>query len=325
MPTRDPRYPLDPAKRTACSGEDERAGSSQRCFGAAQPQMERCDPLDWDCNGKNDDPEGLNLADKGKPCSIAVGNCTAGTVAGCVLSGSVDNAALVRRVLAGAGITFNEHWVCKDAAGNPAALPVPELCNGQDDDCNAQTPDEEKDPDNDKFLACSGCTASQVSGRFALAAGLSGCGDCNATQPSVFPGAEEKCNNVDDNCASGLTDDGASQCGGSTPNCCSQIPDCVNLQTDKNQCGSCGRQCDALVADRCVGGNCVCGATGGACGPGLNCDGGQCKCLEAARCGGCCAGTSCVSVPTVAQCGLNGAACQGCTAAGVTDACPDDG
>jgi len=340
VPTRDPRYPLDSARRTACSGEDERALSSQRCFGATQPQKEECDSLDWDCNGRADDPDGQNLADKGKACSIGAGNCTAGTVAGCDLSRSVDNAEF--DALVGAGIVFNVHWVCKDAAGNPAALPVSELCNGQDDDCDGNKPGDELDADGDKYLACSGCTAPQVSGRFALAPGLSGCGDCNATQPSVFPGAEEKCNNVDDDCSNGLTDDGVSQCSGSTPNCCSQIPACVNLQTDKNQCGSCGRQCDALVADSCVGGNCVCGATGAACGAGLNCVAGQCKCLAAARCGGCCAGTSCISVPTVAQCGLNGAACQGCTAAECysptceTDgscgsdpltgtACPDDG
>ncbi|MBK8481559.1 MAG: hypothetical protein IPL40_10335 [Proteobacteria bacterium] len=313
LPSRDPRYPLD-AARTACSGEDERAVASQRCFGATQPQPERCDERDWDCNGRKDDPEGLNLADKGKACSIATGNCTAGTVAGCDWTKTVANADLVRQVVAGAGIVFNDHWLCGDAGGAAAALPVPELCNGQDDNCDGAVPADERDVDGDKYLRCSGCTAAQVSGRFALAAGLVGCGDCNDNVATVFPGASEQCNNVDDNCRNALTDDGADQCGGSTATCCSQISACIDLQSNTSHCGACGTVCDAAVASRCVSGHCECGETGAACGAGLNCVSGQCVCKAGARCGGCCDGNSCVSVPTAALCGLNGATCQVCSA-----------
>ncbi|MCC6748634.1 MAG: hypothetical protein IT371_13315 [Deltaproteobacteria bacterium] len=297
----------DEGNRVTCAGEDLAAPASARCFRAIQPQPERCDTDDWDCNKRPDDPQGVNLADKGKSCGNSVGSCKAGTVTGCDLSRKLPNADLVARVMAAQGVEFNPNWVCTGAE-----LPVPEACNGKDDDCDRVLPNEEKDPDADKFLQCAGC--NQGTGRLDLAAGLKGCADCDASSPSVFPGALETCNGVDDNCASGITDDGKDQCAAGTV-CCSSQGQCRALGNDKDNCGGCGRRCNGPDVDSCAGSTCVCGATGGPCAAGLNCVNGQCLCIANGRCSGCCENSaSCraTAAQSASSCGRNGETCRGC-------------
>jgi hypothetical protein len=68
---------------------------------------------------------------------------------------------------------------------------------------------------------------------------------------------------------------------------------CVNLQTDNDNCGSCGKACTA--GQHCSGGTCVC-------------DGVSCQ-------NGCCNDKTCVgySSQSTAVCGASGATCAGCT------------
>ena len=300
--------------RVVCHGEDLKAVASPRCFGARQPQMERCDTKDWDCNGLPDDPKGLNLADKGKTCGTNKGGCKAGTVVGCDLTRTTPNANLVLSVLKKQGLTFNTHWLCS----KDVLLPIPEACNGKDDNCDNSLADNEKDRDKDKYLACTGCTKG--SKRTDLASGFYGCGDCNDKPnggASVYPTAKEQCNNKDDNCSNGVSDDGKDQCTAKSATCCSTQQACRDLTTDKSNCGICGKKCDYRAADMCKKGKCVCGNKGHACSDGLNCVAGQCECLsgKSSLCKGCCLAGNCkqLSAQSASSCGSSGKACTTCS------------
>ncbi len=65
----------------------------------------------------------------------------------------------------------------EDAQVHPGAE---EACNGLDDDCDGQVPDDEQDHDGDGFRGCDG--------------------DCDDHDDAIRPGAEEVCNGVDDDC-----------------------------------------------------------------------------------------------------------------------------
>jgi hypothetical protein len=71
-----------------------------------------------------------------------------------------------------------------DPAINPWAA---EICNGIDDDCNARV-DDGLSPDEDE------------DGRTALGACGGTADDCNDAVGTIFPGAEETCNGIDDDC-----------------------------------------------------------------------------------------------------------------------------
>jgi hypothetical protein len=152
----EPSTTPDWQDRTACPGEVAGAsGAAQRCFGARQPEPERCEAGDFDCDGRDDAPEGTNLADLGRACSIDRGSCQRGTVIGCDLTHHPPEEATVTRVL---GASFNVHWICSAET----VLPRPELCNGADDDCDGTLPADERpgccnvDGDGDGFGACDG-------------------------------------------------------------------------------------------------------------------------------------------------------------------------
>ncbi|MBW2735255.1 MAG: hypothetical protein JRH20_22965, partial [Deltaproteobacteria bacterium] len=250
--------------RDACTGEElSPDASSPRCVGAGQPTLERCTDEDLDCNGRPDDPEGLNLAERGLACGVARGSCTPGQVMGCDFSRPVANLALVQAQQP----EFNPYWVCAQADGAPADLPMPEACNGKDDDCDGTLPPHERDApptgDGDGYLACSGCTRGNA--RVDLDPRYAGCGDCAPANVDVFPSQAEFCNQIDDNCSDGLTDDGQGECT-ATQDCC--FTGCKDVQTDANNCGDCGTRCsDRPDTNVCVDGECVCGNTGGPCPP----------------------------------------------------------
>jgi hypothetical protein len=72
--------------------------------------------------------------------------------------------------------------------------------------------------------------------------------------------------------------------------------------------------CDGTRADLCSNGTCFCGAEP-ACGPGAHCASGKCECGAEECPNGCCSGGRCVDSGPNA-CGLRGAACVDCMAAG---------
>jgi hypothetical protein len=317
-----PSGTTDPAgKRNFCPTEQVAGAKPPRCFGAGQPSKQTCDssnPKDDDCDGRVDDPTGMNLAILGQQCGVDVGQCRSGTVVGC--DQTMNNCfAQFGRIP-----TARSWYVCS----TDSVCPVMEKCNGLDDDCDgtlagsptiAPAPgsmtNDEYDHDGDKYLACSGCDPS------ALAPGILGCGDCDDTRGSnmsggVYPGHAEFCDDLDNNCVNGITDDGADECTGATPTCCSAQSACKNLQTDKNNCNGCGNVCPGTravgeLSDRCVGGACKCGNSGQCAGPNA---GQYCNTAN--------------STPTCDTCNTNthcGVTCADCTVGGSGNVCKSDG
>ncbi len=328
----------DEKDRVKCSGENLAKSPTQRCWGAKQPQPEECDTKDHDCNEKLDDPTGFNFKDKGKPCSItgpvkSRGTCKQGKVVGCDLTKKVPYDSIVVAVMKKHKVEFNPNWVCS----GDTLFPIPEVCNGRDEDCDGayaiqdvvgvdvgSKELDEKDVDGDKFLACKGpCSAV---GRTSLYPGLSGCADCDEKSPrkaSTFPNANELCNDWDDNCKNGKSDDGKDECPakGNGWACCSPQKACRNTLNDPLNCGTCGFVCDKRVADKCANGKCVCGTTGNPCKNGLNCVGGKCVCISGkdSKCaGGCCDGTTTCrfflpgGTQSATKCGWGGQQCKTC-------------
>ena len=300
--SQEPTYTDPQGRRVFCPGEQAGGQKPPKCFGAGQPKPQSCNataPLDDDCDGRIDAPDGVNLAMKGMPCGNNVGQCKQGTIVGCDQTKS--NAYVQFGLLPAA----DAWWVCSTDTVYPQA----ELCNGFDDDCNgalgngAGSPDE-RDLDRDKYMACTGCPAT-------LGSGYLGCGDCNDANVNIHPGAPELCNNIDDDC-NPATADGSGECGQGAnltrPTCCSSQASCKDLTSDPLDCGMCGNVCiesgPAANANGCGGSNCVCGASP-ACAAGSWCNSGSCNgCNTKGHCG-----------PSCVDCGssvCNGTACAAC-------------
>ncbi len=98
--------------------------------------------------------------------------------------------------------------------------------------------------------------------------------------------------------------------------------DCIDLQSDTQNCGSIGNACSG--DETCSGGNCICASAGAPCGAGQTCCSGTCidTASDATNCGGC--GTTCGDEAPNCQdsmcvCGT-GAGAHACTAPSGSDA-----
>ena len=195
---------------------------------AVMPTVEVCNGKDDDCDGVADN--GFDLATDPNNCGAcnvkcSVANGTAGCVAGkCVIAScnkyyqNLDNDP-------GNGCEF----FCVPEG--------PEVCDGRDNDCNGKI---------DDGIGPCGCIvgSTQTCGKNvgACHAGNQTCvgpapgswGSCNG----AITGTPEICNGIDDDC-NGTADDN------------------FNLQTDVNNCGSCGHVCQfANATAACVAGVC---------------------------------------------------------------------
>ena len=155
-----------------------------------QASAEICNGLDDDCDGANDD---------GLVFDTYYADVDGDTY------GDVNNSTSECFQPNGYVINNND---CNDNNANQNAASS-EICNGEDDDCDGAIDngliflDFYSDIDGDGFGAgdlissCSDLGAGYVSNNT----------DCDDTNSGVYPGAEELCNSIDDNC-DGQTDDG---------------------------------------------------------------------------------------------------------------------
>lgn len=186
--------------------------------------------------------------------------------------------------------------------------------------------------------------------RFAALALLAGVVACASTTPPDNP------NDPPDARPAGGTPDAppgaCPSCSGGNNQCCSIGGSwyCVNTSQDIQNCGTCGKTCEAQKGDKCVGGQCKCGFApectgqekccdtgcknvltdnnncgdcGQACGTGLACVDGQCKCNGVVCLAGesCCGGL-CKNLNTDPQhCGTCDNACTGQTSSCNSGAC----
>ena len=127
-----------------------------------ETKAELCDGKDNDCDGKTDE----DFPDKGVPCD----------------TDDADSCAY--------GL-----WFCtQDGSGLSCEgdVNVVEVCNGSDDDCDGLTDEGFADLDAD---GAADCVDKDKDGD-----GVANDADCAPMDPAVFPGAEEACNGVDDDC-----------------------------------------------------------------------------------------------------------------------------
>ncbi|MCB9644434.1 MAG: hypothetical protein H6728_15285 [Myxococcales bacterium] len=290
-----------PTKGTACEvgvGSCKRAGqltcnsngSGLVCSAqAGNPQAERCDGVDNDCDGKIDE----DFSNKGTACSVGVGACKNSGTWNCKSDGSgvacsgqagapqtercdgIDNdcdgktdedfSTLGQSCSVGVGGCLKTaNYTCKaDGSGVECPVtaepPTPEVCDGKDNDCNGQI-------DDGLVRAC----------QSACGAGVETCaggqwGKCSAREPST-----ETCNGVDDDC-DGQVDNGVTRpcqnaCGAGTETCVNGRWDaCSAKQPKPEECNGVDDDCDGQIDNGLAPRECQ-----AACGKGTaTCQGGQ--------------------------------------------------
>ena len=155
-----------------------------------------------------------------------------------------------------------------DGAVNPNAI---ELCNTEDDDCDAIV-DEDSVPialwpdlDGDGFYESTdenpvlGCLAPGLSSR---------AGDCSPNDSAIGPGQPELCNDIDDDCDGEIDERVRPVCGvglcGRTSSTCSVL-DCTPGTPSEERCNTFDDDCNGMTdegdlcdaGESCVSGTCV--------------------------------------------------------------------
>jgi hypothetical protein len=196
-------------------------GMRTGCEGATGPRGERCDGLDEDCDGAID--EGVT-----RRCGFDRGICVSGVEA----------------------CASGEFGECEGAV-----LPVTEVCNGLDDDCDTRTDESVTRACGTDVGACVAGTETCAGGRFGACAG--------ATSP-----IDEVCNGADDDC-DGSTDEGLVRgCGTDVGECVAGRETCRGgaYSACEGSVGPTREACDGARDENCDGASdegctCTTGAT----------------------------------------------------------------
>ena len=176
---------------------------------------EVCDGIDNDCDGCGGDLDNDGIEDAN--CSAADAADEVDPAAGPDLNLDGDDYSQCSRGDGGQSLE------CDDS-NQFVYSGAPELCDGNDTNCDGVIPDFELDLDGDGFVEC---TVQDLLAGFPEFVSVAGQGDCNdeasdPLAPDINPGATEiPCDFVDNNCDGQLHGleqdddvDGASECGG---------------------------------------------------------------------------------------------------------------
>ncbi|MRG91441.1 MopE-related protein [Polyangium spumosum] len=289
-PTTEGVGPCTPGQQTC----DEK-GAWGPCIGQVVPKsQESCNGIDDDCNGEIDDM-GLTACGVGA-CRVEVVTCENGQLSTCTplppsleVCDGVDNDCdqLTDEVFPDAGKTCSTGLAGVCAAGKfacdasgaktcvPDVTPVPETCNGADDDCDG-TVDED----------IPGTGGQCGTGMLGVCA--AGAIQCNGTTIDCFPItplSPEACNGLDDDCdgevdennpgagvacqtgLSGVCATGKTKCESGTLSCLADASDTPEI------CNGLDENCDGVIDDGNPGGGAACG-----CGGTTVCEGGGLVC-----------------------------------------------
>lgn len=226
---------------------------------------EDCDDADVTCSANDADGDGQDAAPIGSDCDDTDGRVFAGAPDRCG-DGVSQNCAIEQacdQVVDLDDDSFGAEVDCDDnnAEVNPWAV---ELCDeaGSDEDCDGSI---NEVLDSTGLTGCGFDPATSAWYAIEFATDPRHCGFCR--NDCVTSRVGNRC--VDGSCACA---DGEPCEGGLTAACCVGVEDdrvCVDLTSDVENCGSCGRRCspgeECLPTGTDGRGQCVCNALGSAC------------------------------------------------------------